>query len=69
MSRQNWFPTLNDALVSEGLLDSWDCSQSPIGYGETRNWTWADGTRHGHYITIYRDERGFYERPVHYARG
>lgn len=65
---RNYFPTLNAALSAEGLLASWECSSSPIGYGQTRSWTWADGSKHGHHISIYRDERGFYERPVHYAR-
>ena len=66
---QNWFPTLNDALVSEDLLEAWDCCWSPINYGETRSWTWEDGSRYGYYVSVYRDERGWYERPVHYARG
>lgn len=67
--KQNWFPTLNDALASENLVESWDCSRSAIAYGETVSWTWEDGTRYGHYVSVYRDERGWYERPVHYARG
>lgn len=67
---QNWFNTLNEALTSEGLLHTWDSmTMGGIGYGETRRWTFDDGTRQGHFITIYRDERGMYERPVHYARG
>ena len=66
--KQNWFPTLNAALESENLLESWDCFSRGIGYGETRSYTWADGSRHGHYVSIYRDERGMYERPVHYTR-
>ena len=66
---RNWFDTLNAALESEDLLESWDCTSPAIGYGETRSWTWQDGTRYGHYVTIYRDEQGRYERPVHYGRG
>jgi len=65
---QNYFPTLNAALAAEGLLDSWDCSSSPIARGETRRWTWQDGSRHGRQCSVYRDETGRYERPVHYAR-
>lgn len=65
----NYFDTLNAALESEGLLDAWDCSAPPIAYGETRAWTYQDGTRYGRFISIYRDENGRYERPVHYARG
>ena len=63
---KNWFPTLNDALNAEGLIESWDCMWQPIQYGETRRWIWQDGTRYGHLVSIYRDNRGFYERPVHY---
>jgi hypothetical protein len=31
-------------------------------------WTWDDGSKHGHLVSVYRDERGMYERPVHYKR-
>ena len=62
----NYFPTLNDALHSEELIEAWDCMWQPIQYGETRRWIWQDGSRHGHVVSIYRDERGMYERPVHY---
>lgn len=65
----NWFNTLNEALESEGLLDAWDISHSPISYNQTYSWTWDNGTKWGHYISIYRDETGRYERPVHYNRG
>ena len=64
----NWFPTLNAALESEGLLESWDISYSPIQYGETRSYTWEDGTKYGHYISITRELNGLYERPCHYQR-
>lgn len=64
----NWFPTLNAALEAEGLLAAWPCTAPPIAYGETRAFTWDNGSRYGHYISIYRDERGMYERPVHYTR-
>lgn len=66
--KQNWFNTLNEALESEGLLDSWEIWFSPIQYGETFCWTWEDGSRHGRQISIFRDEKGRYERPVHYRR-
>ena len=69
MTKQNWFPTLNAALESEDLIESWNCTHPPIAYGETVSWTWNDGTRYGHYISIYRNELGSYERPIHYARG
>ena len=68
MSQQNFFPTLNDALNAEGLIDAWSIEMPPIAYGETRRWTHEDGSRHGHLISIYRDERGMYERPIHYTR-
>ena len=65
--KQNFFPTLNAALESEGLLETWDgCTMSAIGYGESRDYRYDNGTRYGHYITIYRDDQGRYGRPVHY---
>lgn len=67
-TKQNYFPTLNAALEAEGLLEAWGCTNPPISYGDTRSWTWDNGSRYGHYISIYRDERGMYERPVHYPR-
>lgn len=67
-AKQNWFPTLNEALESENLIEAWDISFPPMGYNDTFAWTWDDGSKHGHYISIYRDNRGMYERPVHYAR-
>lgn len=67
--KQNWFPTLNDALNSEGLIEAWDCTKPPVNYGDTVAWTWDDGTKYGRRVSIYRDERGFYERPVHYSLG
>ncbi len=70
MNKQNFFPTLNEALESEDLLNTWDgCTMPPILYGETRGYTHEDDTRYGHYISIYRDNGGTYERPVHYPRG
>ena len=66
--QKNWFSTLNEALISEGLLESWDYTQTGMQYGETRSYTFDDGSRYGHYVSVYRDERGMYERPVHYKR-
>jgi hypothetical protein len=63
----NWFPTLTEALNSEGIAHMWDLR--PIAYGQTLTMTFDDGTKHGHFISIYRDDRGMYERPIHYARG
>jgi hypothetical protein len=68
MKMQNWFETLNDALVAENLLESWGITEPPIAYGETRRYTFDDGSKYGHFVSIYRDERGMYERPVHYKR-
>lgn len=58
---QNYFPTLNDALDDEKLLDLWPITAS-IGYGQTIGLAAA-----GRWISVYRDETGRYERPVHYA--
>jgi hypothetical protein len=40
----------------------------PIAYGETKALTFDDGTRYGHYVSVYRSETGLYERPTHYSR-
>ena len=58
---RNFFPTLNDALESESLVTAWPLGLN-IGYGETRSTV----TDSGHFISVYRDERGYYERPIHY---
>lgn len=60
--KQNWFNTLNEALESEGLLETWNPIWSVIGYGETRSY--FTETEH---ISIYRETDGRYERPIHYA--
>ena len=65
--KPNWFNTLSEALEAEDLFDRWDGQY--IGYGETKTCTHYDGSKYGYFISIYRDERGFYERPVHYKRG
>lgn len=68
---QNWFETLNAALESENLLDNSEKFWPPLAamaYGETRSYHYDDGSRYGHHVTIYRDEQGRYERPVHYAK-
>ena len=46
----------------------WDCTKN-VGYEQTVGLTYDDGTKYGHYVSVYRDERGLYERPVHYKRG
>ena len=61
MSGQNWFPTLNDALAAEGLVDLWPLGVN-VQYGQTVSL--ASG---GRWISVYRDTEGWYERPVHYA--
>lgn len=67
--KTNWFNTLNEALESESLLNMWYTNNPPINYNEVYGYTFEDDTKYGHYISIYRDERGMYERPVHYSRG
>lgn len=62
------YQTLNEALQSACLLAAWDISFPAIAYGETRRWTWEDGSRYGRLISVYRDQNGLYESPVHYAR-
>jgi hypothetical protein len=61
MTMQNYFDTLNDALASEGLLDCWPVTAS-VPYGAT-----VGLAHNGRWLSIYRDDKGRYERPVHYA--
>lgn len=65
--KQNYFETLNAALDSEGLIESWPFGKS-LQYGETFSYTFDDGSRYGRYVSIYRDTNGRYERPVSYRR-
>lgn len=68
-NKSNWFSTLNEALASENLMEAWDAATfGGIGYGQTKTWTWQDGSKYGRYISIFRDNNGMYERPVHYKR-
>ena len=65
----NWFNTLAEALRAENLQDTWQLHFNPIGYNETYTYTFDDGSKYGHYVSIYRNEKGMYERPIHYNRG
>lgn len=67
MHKQNWFDTLTEALESENISHMWP--NTPIAYGQTVSLTFDDGTRYGHFVSVFRDSNGLYERPVHYARG
>ena len=58
---RNYFPTLNDALESESLIDLWPLGAT-LNYGQTIGLASA-----GRWISVYRDETGRYERPIHYA--
>jgi hypothetical protein len=64
MIQRNWFDTLNQALDSELLTELWPIGTN-IGYNETVRLHVDDlwGTR---MISVYRNENGLYERPVHY---
>ena len=57
----NYFPTLNDALDSEKLTELWPLGLN-LDYGCT-----ARVVKDGTFISVYRDERGMYDRPIHYA--
>jgi hypothetical protein len=58
---QNWFNTLNAALEAEGLVSAW-----PVGVTMTYNET-VSFAKGGRFITVYRSNSGFYERPISYA--
>lgn len=69
---QNFFKTLNDALEAEGLVELWPIG-SNIRYGETVRHIVETGEVKGKretprlkLISVYRDQYGMYERPVHY---
>lgn len=64
----NRFPTLNDALDSEGLIETWNPTNPPLSYNETRAYTFDDGSKYGLYVSIHRFDDGAYERPIHYKR-
>lgn len=73
MTKQNFFPTLNEALDSEqangvSLIETWPLNKPGIAYGETFGYTYDDGSKYGYYVSIYRNEVGMYERPIHYKR-
>lgn len=59
--KQNWFPTLNAALNSEGLIEFWTLGVN-VSYGENVRFT----TECGKHISVYRETNGLYERPLHY---
>ena len=63
----NFFETLNESLQSENLLNTWQLLFEPIHRNETFAYHHDDGSRHGRRISIYRDQDGRYERPVHYS--
>lgn len=58
---QIWFPTLNDALMAEGLIELWPLGLN-VGYDQT-----VQFAAKGKWIVVYRDNAGRYERPIHYA--
>ncbi len=63
MSKQNWFNTLNDSLVSEDLLHTFPVDVNPsVGYDQTLRYV-----QDGIFVCVYRDSRGMYERPIYYA--
>lgn len=59
--KKNWFDTLNEALQSEQLIESWPLG-SNIQYGET-----IQHIVNYRLISVYRNENGKYERPIHYS--
>lgn len=59
--KRNYFDTLNDALDSEALDQMWPVGVN-INYGET-----VSLSAGGRWISVFRDDRGMYERPIHYV--
>lgn len=60
MNKPNRFQTLNAALESENLVDTFPLGYN-IGYGECIRYA-----KDGIFVTITRFEDGTYERPIHY---
>lgn len=70
--KQNWFNTLNEALGSENLTEFWPLGIN-VNYNDTVRLTVETGETYGKrqvpvYLTVsvYRNERGMYERPISY---
>ncbi len=61
MTRPNYFPTLADALEAENLNGHWPLGVN-VNYGQT-----IGLAANGRWISVYRDNNGRYERPVHYV--
>ena len=69
----SYYPTLNAALESQGLVEYWPMG-SNIQYGQTVSHNVQTGVRKVHgkdvpvikHISVYRDERGLYETPIAY---
>lgn len=68
MAKSNWFNTLNDALESENLVESWEINFSGIAYGQNFSYNFNDNGELRH-VSIFRENDGRYERPVHYLTG
>ena len=60
-AKRNYFSTLADALEAENLNGHWPLGVN-INYGQT-----IGLAANGRWISVYRDDSGRYERPVHYA--
>ena len=60
----NFFETLNGSLGSEGLTHLWPLG-SNISYNQTVQHIVEDGSNLI-LLSVYRDERGMYERVIHY---
>ena len=56
----NWFNTLNDSLNSENLLELLE-DGAVLLYSQVLRCV-----KNGTFFVITRDNRGMYERPVHY---
>ena len=76
--KANWFNTLHESLESENIAHLWDCTWSPIDYGETRRFTVETVLGEGEilgchskqakytHVSITRELNGKYERPIVY---
>lgn len=62
----HFYPTLNHALESVGLLECYPINLGGIAYGETKRYQCQKSARVTLQVSISRDNSGMYETPVFY---
>ena len=60
-AKHNWFPTLDEAFAAGGV------HKVPMITEDIPRGAYLNICHDGIYVTVYRDERGYYERAISYA--